>query len=206
MKRRTGTGFYGFTLLELVIAAGLAAIMASAVVVLLGRGLAAWQRAEGGLAQLFQLERGLHKMEQELRNGVVLADRPFQADKSQITFACAQDSTHLSQITYKFILPPGAISFSRISQPYPPSNKESPQTSTVFSGIASLSFQYAAVKEEQGRRVLQWVDSWDSSEQNKELPEWIRIRIQMDDPKSGKRSVTSEIWIPHGALATLTRG
>ncbi len=192
----------GFTLLELVLAAGMVALVSTAAVVFLGRGLTAWQRGDGRLQQLFEVEKGLEGLGEDLRNSLSLASRPFDGTASALGFARAEDATDLEWVSYQLAGGAGGQTLIRERASFPEEAGEVPQRKSVLHGLVGFSVEYGALEEAGGQRTLQWVGSWSGSGQPAQVPRLIRVMVRVDDPKGGIHSVTREFWIPHGVLAS----
>ncbi len=214
----------GFTLLELLVAAALAAVVLSAVAVLLGRGLRAWTEANARLERLFGIEKGLNRFGEELRNGLFLgsADPPFVGEKDRIQFFVAQGPDRLVKVTYRVSTGEGRSAWVREAEPFPISfsaaeaansrgippqagfpipeetdSKIPPQK--VIAQVSDLSFRYGYLKEKAGTPMLRWEESWETA-RLKQLPRLVQIRVETKDRRFGIQTVTREWWVPHGIL------
>ena len=193
----------GFTLLELLVAAALAAVVASAVAVLFGRGLAAWQQANGRLERLFGIQKGLNRLGEELRNSVFLesADPPFTGEKNRIQFYLAQAPDRLVKVTYALSREKGTSAWIREQQKYPSSSEEAEPSKRIVMPVSDFSLQYGYLKQEEGAPTLRWEESWDVSQQ-KQLPRLVQVRVETKDRRLGIRTVRRVWWIPQGVLGS----
>lgn len=194
----------GFTLLELVIAAGLTAIMATAVVVVLGRGLTAWKTTDSRLQKIFELKKSISLFEKDLRNAAAFDPIPFEGKAGEWIFTSAQASDRLSAIGYRLApAPDGGSVLERTVQlldqePQPVAVKQ------LLSGVKEARVQYAAFRGEQEKKNLEWIDAWDSAVQNKQIPRGIRLAWVVSQGSSGPDiSFSEEIWIPQGAWGVI---
>ena len=193
----------GFTLLELVVASALAALILTASTVLLIRGLTASQRMEGRLQALFALEKATEVLGLELRNAVALSDLRFTGSHQGLSFATAVGSTRLTQVSYKLV-PSGSTQWLvQESQPFP-SGDQSVQTKTLVKQVVHFSVVYAMIKEVEGKSSLQWVETWDDlASQQATLPKIVKVELEVLDSRGRSCSVTREFMIPHGILRSL---
>ena len=191
----------GFTLLELAIAAGLAALMLTASTVLLVRGLVAAQSMEGRLKTTFALEKSMEGLGRELRNAVALNDPRFSGKADDLSFSVADGPTRLTQIRYKFVPSDSAGSLVRDVQVFPLSSDEPVQSKTLVKQVVHFSLVYAMIKEEGGKSSLQWVPTWeDKPPQQAGLPKLVKVQLIALDSRGRPCSVTREFLIPHGVL------
>ena len=194
------SGFSGFTLLELAVAGALGAILLTAVAVLTVRGMTAWRRVDSRLQVLFRVEKGLSRMEGELRNGAAPVDLPFHGLKDEVDFAAAADPTRLVEVRYRLLTDAaGRSAWVREWKPYPNPDGREPETETLVGGVTQFSMQYGTVAEADGQKLLRWVESWDDLGQEiKGIPKIVRVRLQGTDARGRAFSVTRDVWIPQG--------
>ncbi len=191
----------GFTLLELTVAVALSGLLLTAVVVLAGRGITAWQRADGMLQQMFRVEKGLNQMGEDLRNAEALAERPFQGGRDRLSFALSEGSGRLSEVTYRLEQGRGGQSLIREKRNLPIQEGEPVEAKAVLDGVASFSIGYGALQESGGRRGLRWRGKWDSSAGDLSvIPKLIRVDLQSRDSRGGLTSATRYLWVPQGVL------
>lgn len=198
-------GFSGFTLLELAVAAALGAILLAAVAAVSIRGITAWRDSDSRLRQLVEVEKGLARLSEELRNGVALADLPFEGTKGEVVFATAEEPHQLAQVRYR--LAPGASAggmLTREWQPFPNERELPAQTSRLVSGVTQFTLQYGAVAEVDGRKMLSWLEDWGVQPQEpKPIPRMVRVRLESVDARGRAVSVTRDLWIPNGTWGSL---
>ncbi len=190
----------GFTLLELMIASALIAVVGLAVVTVFGRGFTAWRRSDARLQELFAVEKGFRTLGKELRNAVVLADGPFEGSKGEMKFFVSEDPVHLARVRYR-VLPEGTL--VRESQPFP-SGKDAPfQPKNLISKVAAFSIEYGFPKKtDDGRTLIAWQEAWAVTQQA-QLPTIVRVHIAAEDSQ-GKISIYNrEFWIPHEGLQSI---
>lgn len=208
VKSSTGSGVFGFTLLELAVATALIALMAAAVATLAGRGLTVWRKAEGELSQRFVVERSFQRLGEELRNSVALLESPFEGGNEQVSFATQTDPTHLAWVRYLKVDQGSTSALVRQSQPFPPDSKASPATKTVVQGVKSFRLEYGAVTEAGGKKTVTWTEIWQVPENEKagKVPNLIRARIEAEDSRGEVREGVRLFWIPHGEFPSSPGG
>lgn len=198
-KKTRKSGCRGLTLLELLVATALAVFIVTAIAVLTGRSLTAWGRTNDRLQQLFLMEKGLNQLGEDLRNGVAVGsqEKPFVGTKEQLDFFLGQDSTHLVKVVYK-LLPKGPTwEWVRESQPMVSAEKGNVQTKTLALQVTAFVVKYGATNPDRAGRI-QWVETWDTP---KQLPQLLRVQIQMKEAQGGMGSISREFLIPQGVLA-----
>ena len=185
----------GFTLLELMVAAGLAVILGAAVAAVFGRGMAAWRRSQARLEQVFVMEKGFRTLGRELRNALILPEGPFEGSKEELRFSVADDETHLTRVRYRLLSQGPMQSFVR---------EAASQSTIVVPHVKDFSIEYGYTKNmEGGTPVVTWRQAWDSTQQPRKLPLLLRVRITAGDSTGALSTVTHEFWIPQGVLRSV---
>ena len=191
----------GFTLIELLVAAALGMVVLIAAALLMGRGLAVWQRTEGNLQQLFLVEKGLDMLGRELRNGVALADLPFEGSSDSLFFATADTDVRMSQIRYA--LQPqlsGDMALMRESQPFPPGDTQPIIRKAVIPGVKTFSIRYATMKEsDSGQKVLGWTDAWPANVSSG-VPKLMELCLETVDSRGFPHAAVREYRVPQGSF------
>ncbi|MBI3333321.1 MAG: hypothetical protein HYZ93_04445 [Candidatus Omnitrophica bacterium] len=200
-------------------ATALLMIMGGAVATVLGRGLKAWQKADGRLQRLFVVEKSLNRMGEDLRNGLSLADRPFEGLGAELLFVTAQGPTRLAQVGYALQSGGGRQTLVRTWQPFPSVPAQQPaaaapgrvaapplapaaQAQTMVPGVKAFSIEYGYLQPADAGTgsSVNWAQTWDSEHQPLEIPRLVRIRIEVETPQGEADSSTREFLIPHGAF------
>lgn len=190
----------GFTLLELVVASALVAVMGMAVVALAGRGLTVWQRTDAQLQQTLQMEKALQQLAGDLRNAVAISDQAFVGDTAGLVFFRDEEAGRLVRLNYRLEESGGERILLREEQSYPAAENKAGETKTALDRVRVFSLEYASLEERDGQKALIWVPAWSASQQTTAVPELVRITVGCNDPKGGVLSLTREVWIPHGTL------
>ena len=190
----------GFTLLELTVATILISIMGSAVGALLIRGMTAWRISDAKLQQVFLMEKAVDTLGEELRNGVVLAEKPFEGLKEELSFAVDQDALHLAQVRYRLLPHEDSFSFVRESASFP--QKEEPlQTKTLIPRVKSISFRYGVVKKTGEETRFLWSPAWGTPEEPLvDFPKMVEVKVESIDAAGRHRSFSRRIFVPRGVL------
>ena len=190
----------GFTLLELVIASALTVVMGGAVAVLLIRSITTIQQGEESLQQMFLLERTAEKMGRELRNAVPSADSPWTGTQSEISFLLSAGPTVLTSVHYHLVPSEKGQTLVRDWQPFP-ATEGSPQTAALLRGVVNFSVLYGMIQKQDGRGLLRWSGVWSiPPTEPAVLPEIVQLRLESQDSKGRRYSVTREFLIPQGVL------
>lgn len=190
----------GFTLLELVVASVLAALMGVAGATVLVRGLGASRRAEVALQELFLLEKTAERLGGELRNAVALADTRFSGSEADLSFVSASGPKKLMQIRYRLVPAAAGQALLRETQPMVP---DAPPvlSAVLLKQVVTFSVVYGMIEEVNGRPALKWAGRWDNpTTEPASLPELVRVRLETRDLRGRPYSVTREFLIPHGVL------
>lgn len=199
MRKKQSSSREGFSLLELVVATTLLVILGGAVSVLLVRGLGVWQRSDASLRQLFLMEKGLADFSEELRNAIVLMEKPFEGLKEEMSFTLVEDSTRLSQVRYHLLAQGQTKALVREEQSYPPSDAQ-PITITLIPNVTSFSIAYASVQQVGGQKVVQWLDEWPVAPEAPKLPQLIEVKIEAQDNRGKSYTRSQWVWVPQGSL------
>lgn len=192
----------GFTLLELLVSAALAVLTVSAVAALAGRGLTAWQRAQGRLEQLFVMEKGLNQLGEEFRNSVAAlsVDPPFSGTKDRLDFITGEDPTHLVKVAYRLLSKGETQTLIKEWRPFSLASEKEPagQIRTVVPRVNRFVVEYGYEGKESGD-TPQWEEVWGDP---RRLPLLLKVWIETKDPRGGIAEASREFWVPHGVLGT----
>ncbi len=195
------SGVSGFTLLELAVAAALSAVVLTAAAVVSVRGMTAWRSSDSRLQALSRAEKGLSRLAEELRSAAAPADLPFHGVKEEIGFAKAEDLTRLAEVRYRVIRDAaGSGAWVREWLPFPKAQETAPEVTTLADRVTLFSLEYGAVSDEEGQKVVRWVESWDDPQGGKAIPKIVRVRLEGTDARGRAFAVTRDLWIPHGTL------
>ncbi|MBI3615875.1 MAG: hypothetical protein HY211_05090 [Candidatus Omnitrophica bacterium] len=184
-------------------AAALVVILSVALTTVLGRGFKAWQKAQRRLERLFVIEKAFNRIGQDLRNGVALADRPFEGLNSELTFATGEGATRLAQIHYVIQFQGQTQALVRQRIPFPLEEQGAVEARTIASGVKDFFVEYgypAATGDAHAQAVVKWAPTWNSAKQPLEVPKLVRVRIEMATPSEGVYSVTRQFLVSHGAM------
>ncbi len=190
----------GFTLLELVVASLLAAILAAATAAVMMRGFAASRQADGSLQQLRQLERAADRLADDLHNAVALADQRPQGSPQELQFSVSAGPTDLVWVHYRLSPAGRGSALVREWQPMIPDAPPAQSATLIPEGV-DFSVVYGMISTMNGRPSLTWSERWENPlEEPAALPRIVRVRLQSSDPKGRMHSITRELLIPQGVL------
>ena len=193
----------GFTLLELVIASGLAVLLGGTAAALAMRGLTAARREEAALQQMFLLERTAERMGRELRNAVPAAGGRFEGAGREISFVLSEGPVSLASVRYHLVLSERGQSLIREWRPFPSENDQEPQAATLLTRVVNFSVLYGIIQQVDSRRLLKWSEVWSvPAPEPGVLPELVQVRLESEDSQGKPHSVTREFLIPQGELGS----
>lgn len=167
--RRGIKGDVGFTLLELLIAILIFAVIVSAVYSTLYSGIKVWNEGDAQTRFPESSQMALNRMTKDLRNVTGFSEIKFEGEKHTISMPVIkdvyQDKNLITQI-YKvsYYLDSGNI--MRDAQTYPESLRGQTKKRELVSDIQELVFSYCDVEKE-------WKDSWEGS-----LPYAVKLSIK----------------------------
>lgn len=179
MKRK------GFTLIELVIAILILAVVAVSVYGSFSAGVKAWRRG-GEDRELQKIRIALLKIQKELRSSFFFSKAPFKGASSEITFplaASGKDKDEIYVIDYyvtedrhaglKVLMKRKALfAENRFSE-------ERPMEEFIFSAD-SIDFEYAYGLKD-GSRGIEWKDAWPESQEKLPLAVKINFKLGADE-------------------------
>jgi len=179
----------------MVVATSLAVVIGIAAMLVLGRGLTAWQRADGRLQIFFVVERGLNRMAEELHNAIVLADSPFVGEAGQMVFLKSEGATGLRQVRYALESSGEGSVLVREESAFPETEEEAAVTQAVVSRVSHFSVTYAYQDEAPGEMLH--LNTWQPDDA---LPKFLRVKLTAEDAEGRTHDVTRDFWLPHGVL------
>ena len=142
----------GFTLVELLVALGIAVAMITTVVATLVGGIRVWEMAQhtGGIEA--DTAFALEQFENDLRNTPPFYALPFSGDQSEMTalrlVALPENATEEARpfLWYRYRYEAGQL--IRYSAYWPTRQMDDPAEEVLLEGLAELSFSYYAVPED----------------------------------------------------------
>lgn len=184
----------GFTLVELLVALGLMALISIALFGGMRFGIRAWETGAQRIDQATRIELAQSLIRRQLSQAKLPSNKPNgsppafvgEADRvvflapsprpddigTDVQFALAESTArHRSQLALTWTSPQTAVSGE------PPSN---PEGATLLEDIASVEFGYYGAADPQ--RPAQWWDRWDDTHG---LP--ILVRLRLTFPKGDER-------------------
>ena len=175
----------GFTLIELVIAILILAVIAVSVYGSFSAGVKAWRRG-GEDRELQKIRIALLKIQKELRSSFFFSKAPFKGASSEIAFplaASGEDRDEIYLIDYyvtedrhaglKVLMKRKALfAENRFSE-------ERPMEEFIFSAD-SIDFEYAYGLKD-GSKGIEWKDAWLESQEKLPLAVKINFKLGADE-------------------------
>lgn len=167
-----------FTLLELLIALSLFAVVMIVVGSVFGTGLLVWKRGEGESGFYQELRVLFDRLAVELRNTLPYEGTPFEGKKDRMSFvqvrsSRASPSPEWVQVTYEVKKGAEGILWVRRMSPF--SKKEEEEEQIVLSAVTDVQFSYPSFTE--GEEGWTWAEEWRPPDQNKGSPPFIRASL-----------------------------
>jgi general secretion pathway protein J len=197
----------GFTLLEMLVATTLLAVMASFLAVAFRMASASVERGEEGARESARLRAAVGVVERALRSAHPMplpgADPPlpwFRGEPDRLRFLTACPPSGVAEGLRLLSLrrsPGGELSLADES-PFRGGEGEWAGTGegrTLLPAVESLSFTYSG--EGAGATEREWVDRWDSSDE-KRLPALVRVEVKAR-PAGGGEARTTAFVVPLAA-------
>ena len=189
----------GFTLIELVIATVILAVVIVSISGAFNIGIKAWRKGSEGQG-LQKVRIAFLKIQKELKSSFSFSKAPFRGSASEIIFPLSipEESTEkIYIITYRMDenKDTGLKALVRGKRPFTETPQEGGEAvkEPVFP-IKSIAFKYA-YKLEDGTNGFEWQDSWPETQKN--IPSAVKISFQLDN---GDEIYNKTIFIPQGAL------
>ncbi|MBI3602053.1 MAG: hypothetical protein HY209_04075 [Candidatus Omnitrophica bacterium] len=174
-----------FSLMELLLAASLSAVVGLVILSMFSAGLKAYGRVRGYSGPQAEVLLSLAKMEKDLRNAFPWTGIGFKGDSSRLSFAglvrpAGDDAVGfvLGRISYSFNAQAGAL--LREEKPYPQALEQpaggpaSPAGGQVLASIKSIGFSYYYFNMD--TKKYDWKDLWDQDKENG-IPRGVKIKI-----------------------------
>ena len=160
----------GFTLLELLIAILIFAVIVSAVYSTLYSGIKVWNEGDAQTRFPESSQMALNRMTKDIRNVTRFSEIKFEGEKHSISMPVIkdvyQDKNLINQV-YKVSYYLNSGNIMRDVQTYPESLRGQTKKRELVSGIQELVFSYCNVEKE-------WKDSWEEAN----LPYAVKLSIK----------------------------
>lgn len=190
----------GVTLIELIVAVSIFAVISVAVYSTFAMGLSIWRRTQKAQVMYQNIRLALDEMARDLQNAVVYFDSSqttainFEGEKDRISFYSLVDGyqttppyPQLRKISYTL---GDSGNLQRLEQVHQGADI-APETEEIASQVANLSFFYSY--EDNGALGYEWRRDW---EPNERIPESVRIELELN---TGNKPVFSKyVFIPTG--------
>lgn len=190
-----------FTLIELVIATVILAVIVVSICSAFSVGIKAWRRGNEGQG-LQKVRLALLKIQKELRSSFFFSRAAFKGASSEIIFPLSIPEENIEKIyiiTYRMDenKDTGARNLVREKRLFTenPQDEKEAIKEPVFP-VKLIAFKYA-YKLEDGSNGFEWQDSWPETQNN--IPSAVKISFQLDN---SDEIYNKAIFIPQGALGT----
>lgn len=150
----------GFTLVELIVTAAIAAVVAAAVGSALYAGIRVWESTRMLDAHRVDFAIFLESFESDIRNALPFNLVPFEGDSDSMTFAGVEHGPagppsagrNLVKIRYEYDEAAGEI--RRIRQTFPAPMMDDTRTDVMVGGVEDMKFSYAVMAPGESGSVL----------------------------------------------------
>lgn len=186
---RTGRGF---TLIELMIAAGITTVVFAAVAVTTAGGLAAWRTAESLSRMTQEGTKVLRALEQDLTTALASETFLFEGRRAGLSCTVSRQyrpmkvSWAVSEGTWsreaRWLTAEGTAA----PEPVPPHR---------WRAVETIAFEYPIAQD----GAVTWVETW-PAEQATTLPSAVRVTVGLLGPRDHRLTLTRTIGVPAGRL------
>lgn len=202
MKRKafiySSEGLSGFTLIELVIATVILAVIAVSIYGSFSVGVKVWRRG-GENRGLQKIRITLLSIQKELRSSFYFSKAPFKGASSEITFplvAAREDKDGIYVVNYYVTEDKNTQSKVLMKRKILFSGNQPVEDNRMDELMHSIDFEYA-YEFKNGLNGIEWKGTWEESQ--KKVPLIVRINFSFGADKDIYHKV---IFIPQGALGT----
>lgn len=208
---------FGFTLLEIIIAVSIFAVISICLYSIMRGGILLWKRQSGIMDINSSIRFFLDDIAKELRNSIMYhqpeksfrikseeePEPAFKGTQKSITFYCVKEnkkdknmSKDILKIRYELSEDSEGDKYIKkifVSQ-RKGFNEDSADESILLSGIKDLAFQYAVWNEKEA--LYEWVEHWESEGP----PRGVRVRLVLKEKAESMSGsiITKSIFIPSG--------
>ena len=189
------TGAHGFTLLELLVAAAIVAVLAIAIVSAFAGGIRVWEEAQARSRDQVAVALALEVFQRDVRNGLHLRAVPLTGDANGLQWpalvqvGATGTPERLGMIQYSHDLSRQA--FVRKVWAYPDREPGERDAESLISSVEEADFSYYDEGHGQGQ-ANDWVAAWAGGTN---WPGGVRIVLRMRNGKE-QREVRRTILLP----------
>lgn len=210
MRRR------GFTLMELLIALSIFAVIAVCLYSVFSGGLRVYRKQEKVFKYSHNVNLALDKMAGELRNAInySMPAQPagqleearklkFTGDDKNLSFMTAKGS-NIIKVDYFYVSTRDrrGVLKKRISYQKEAFNEEKHPEMVMIEGLDNLSFEYA-YRGADSEAPPEWQTQWgkEAREEKSKIPAGVRITLEFKDPEEKRPEILRKtVFIPTGTL------
>lgn len=206
----------GFTLMELLVALSIFAVIAICLYSVFSGGVGVWRKQEKIFKYSHSIELALDKMAKELRNAIDYSQPPlhpdspeegkklkFEGDEKNLSFMTVHDN-NIMKISYFFVSSPDrkGVLKKKISYQKEGFDEEKHPESVFIEGLDKLYFEYAyqgTDKEEPPEWQKEWGD--EAVKEGPKKPVGVRVTLEFKEPDQEKQEILRKtVFIPTGTL------
>jgi type II secretion system protein J len=194
----------GLSLLELMLAISIFAIVVVGIYSTFGAGLSVWRKTQKAQNLYQDIRLFLNKIEQDLENAVLYSDSEkseyfnFEGEENKMsffslvhTFQTIPHHPELRRITYSF--DESTRTLQRLEQAFVHSTQEgeSQEAEQIVAQIYNLNFFYCYIDED-AIPPYKWMNIWNSGQ---DIPQGVKIELKVG---AEKLPFTKYVFIPTG--------
>ncbi|MBI4314099.1 MAG: hypothetical protein HY594_04705 [Candidatus Omnitrophica bacterium] len=204
--KRSGGAPAGFTLVEILLSAAIAAAIFAALATVIGGGFAAWRKSEEISLLTREGTRALHGIEDQLLQSLASEDFPFEGNETSLQFV-AGDETGPAQIRWSYERPFGGGQGTWVASRKPIVSQKDPpiavpESRQEYGTVESVEFLFPYADAEQSSGYV-WQKQWADDENRKNVPQAVWIRLHLRGPRQGEIALERIVVLPHGRLGTV---
>lgn len=187
----------GFTLMELLLAITLFAIIAVAIYSSMAMGVKLHRRGENLAGKYNDLRFAFNRIAQDLRTAIKINEVYMVCESQRIYFYSIQPAPggqkEINKITYTWARPNDFFVLTRLKEKYIDSvQDEHTAGDELLTGISQIDFSYGYLKAGlSGAKEFKWKGEW----KNEALPKLVRLKV-----KSKGEEFNKLIYCPAGKM------
>jgi len=191
----------GFTLIEVLLAVSIFAVIAGSLYFSLRSGLLVFQRAEVGLSDQQTIRLVLARIEKDLRNALRYEPIPFEGKGRSLAFPTVIRSFERNEV----VLYPVKMSYEyregklmRITEPISDDLKKKKTKETILEDLQSVQFRYGFMSPDTKEPF--WKEEWSYDETALLLPKAVSVKFKF------KKNSGETILLPPETILIVFQG